>query len=59
MTTPFRFGHPERRLVGVHQAPAAVPARSWGVVLCYPIGQEYLRADARASQAAAESSGRR
>ena len=44
MTTPLHFGPPAGRLFGVHQAPAGAAPRALGVVLCYPIGQEYLRA---------------
>lgn len=44
MTTPLHFGPPAGRLFGVYQAPAGVAARPLGIVLCYPIGQEYLRA---------------
>ncbi len=39
---PLLFGRPESPLYGVYQ-PAEGPARSIGVVLCYPFGQEYMR----------------
>lgn len=41
--TPFFFGSPQRRLFGAYEAPrAAAGARA--VLLCYPWGQEYIRA---------------
>lgn len=40
---PFFFGPPGRELFGCYHEPAAWPAREQGVVLCYPLGQEYLR----------------
>ena len=44
MTTPLLFGPAADPLFGVHQVPAGGAPRSLGVVLCNPIGQEYLRA---------------
>ncbi len=41
---PCFFGPPDKRLFGVHHPSAnAAPARPHGVVMCYPIGQEYVR----------------
>ena len=40
--SPFYFGVENRRLFGCHHAPQSVPARSCGVVLCYPMGHEYV-----------------
>lgn len=37
------FGPHESQLLGVHHAPAKSP-RACGIALCYPIGQEYIRA---------------
>jgi uncharacterized protein len=40
---PFYFGRSERPLFGVHHPPAG-PDRGGAVLLCYPVGDEYLRA---------------
>lgn len=40
---PIFFGSADRQLFGVYHAPARARGRK-GVVLCYPWGQEYLRA---------------
>ncbi|HEY0931432.1 MAG TPA: alpha/beta hydrolase [Gemmatimonas sp.] len=37
------FGPPDRQLYGVYHPPARARADNAGVVLCYPIGQEYIR----------------
>jgi len=42
-TAPRFFGPEESPLFGCYQAPTATP-RPCGVVLCYPFGQEYMRA---------------
>jgi len=39
----FFFG-PEGELFGIHQGPSARVRRGQGVVLCHPLGREYLRA---------------
>ncbi len=44
MTEPFYFGTEPRLLFGVYHPPAQFNAARPGVVLCYPMGQEYLRA---------------
>jgi len=41
---PFFFGSSERPLYGVHHPPKGKDVRGEGVVLCYPMGQEYMRA---------------
>lgn len=41
---PFYFGEPEHALFGVYHPPIASPVRRTGVVLCHPMGQEYMRA---------------
>lgn len=41
---PLFFGSSDRPLYGVYHAPKARTGRSTGVVLCYPFGQEYMRA---------------
>ncbi len=41
---PILFGAGERPLFGVYLPPKAKRARPSGVVLCYPMGQEYMRA---------------
>ncbi len=40
---PFYFGPRSARLYGCYHEPAAWPAREVGLVVCYPVGQEYLR----------------
>lgn len=40
---PFFFGPRSARLYGCYHEPGAWPARDVGVVVCYPVGQEYLR----------------
>jgi pimeloyl-ACP methyl ester carboxylesterase len=40
---PFFFGSSQRPLFGVHHPPRERGAREAGVVLCYPMGQEYMR----------------
>ena len=39
---PFYFG-PERPLYGCYHRPQQEPPRSSAVVLCYPMGEEYIR----------------
>ena len=41
---PFFFGSSEERLLGVHHPPRGRVPREVGVLLCYPLGQEYMRA---------------
>jgi uncharacterized protein len=41
---PLYFGNSERPLYGVYHPPRTRDARSQGIVLCYPLGQEYMRA---------------
>jgi pimeloyl-ACP methyl ester carboxylesterase len=41
---PLYFGSSDRPLYGVYHAPKARMGRRTGVVLCYPFGQEYMRA---------------
>lgn len=41
---PFFFGSSDRPLFGVYHPPKAKQARKAGIVLCYPMGQEYMRA---------------
>jgi alpha/beta superfamily hydrolase len=41
---PIFFGRAPKSLFGVYHPPKAAQARSTGVVLCYPFGQEYMRA---------------
>jgi uncharacterized protein len=38
---PFFFGRPERQLFAVHH-PAQIAGRRHGVVICYPLGHEYV-----------------
>jgi len=40
----FFFGSADKRLLGVYHPPIGRVARGHGVVLCYPMGQEYMRA---------------
>lgn len=39
----FHFGESDRRLFGVYSPPAVAP-KDMAVLLCYPFGQEYMRA---------------
>lgn len=41
---PLFFGSSDRPLYGVYHAPKSRSGRRTGVVLCYPFGQEYMRA---------------
>lgn len=41
---PFHFGQPDKPLFGVYHAAVGLPARTVGVVLCYPAWEEYMRA---------------
>jgi exosortase A-associated hydrolase 2 len=41
---PLFFGDSRAPLFGVYHPPRARPGRQTGVVLCYPFGQEYMRA---------------
>lgn len=41
---PFYFGTTERPLFGAYHAPAVGRRRTCGVLMCYPMAQEYLRA---------------
>lgn len=42
---PFYFGSSQKQLFGVyHPAEAGAPSRPSAVLLCYPLGHEYLRA---------------
>lgn len=40
---PFFFGDSEEQLFGIQTLPDDSKAGSWGVLICYPLGQEYLR----------------
>ncbi len=41
---PFFFGSSDQPLFGVHHPPRSSEGRTAGVLLCYPMGQEYMRA---------------
>ena len=41
---PIFFGRSPKSLFGVYHPPKAAQARATGIVLCYPFGQEYMRA---------------
>lgn len=41
---PLQFGRSTRPLFGVYQSPRRRPIRPDAVVLCYPLGHEYMRA---------------
>lgn len=40
----FFFGRSDKPLLGVYHPPIGRVARGHGIVLCYPMGQEYMRA---------------
>ena len=52
---PFYFGPADSRLFGVYHAPDA-PVRPCGVLLCHPLGHEYIRAHRTFRQLAVELS---
>ena len=39
---PFFFGRADDALFGLHYAPERTPPRAVGVLLCYPMGHEYI-----------------
>ena len=39
---PFFFGETSKELFGCYHRPKSVPDRNCGIVMCYPIGQEYI-----------------
>ena len=41
---PFYFGTPTEPLFGCYHVPRTQVTRACGVVLCYPMGEEYIRA---------------
>ncbi|MGH7468364.1 MAG: serine aminopeptidase domain-containing protein [Longimicrobiales bacterium] len=41
---PLYFGRSEQPLFGVYHPPRTRDTRAHGIVLCYPFGQEYMRA---------------
>ncbi|WP_129674305.1 serine aminopeptidase domain-containing protein [Candidatus Chloroploca sp. Khr17] len=54
---PAFFGPPSHRLFGCYHEPQGWPVRDYGIVICYPIGQEYLRSH-RACQYLASAAAR-
>lgn len=40
---PFLFGDSDRQLYGVYNPPSSSEYTDSGVLLCYPVGQEYMR----------------
>ncbi|RJQ73892.1 MAG: alpha/beta fold hydrolase [Desulfobacteraceae bacterium] len=40
---PFFFGEPPAALFGCYHRPQRVPDRGCGIVLCHPVGQEYIQ----------------
>jgi pimeloyl-ACP methyl ester carboxylesterase len=40
---PFFFGSSEKQLYGVYHPPRGRDIRETGILLCYPLGQEYMR----------------
>ncbi len=42
--TPLYLGSAERRIFGIHEAPATTDGRARAAVLCYPWGSEYVYA---------------
>jgi hypothetical protein len=41
--TPIHFGSRERMLFGIYYPAAAKPVREAGVVICPPVGTEYVQ----------------
>jgi len=50
--TPFYFGTPDKQLFGLFYTPQPGQERDFGVVLCNPWGQEFVRAHRAISQLA-------
>lgn len=48
--TPFYFGAAEKQMLGLYYAPSPGQFRDFGVVLCHPLGQEFVRAHRALSQ---------
>ena len=42
--TPYYFGDSKRRLFGIFHPATSRQSLNTGVLLCYPVGQEYIRA---------------
>ena len=40
---PFYFRKPPKSLFGIYHPPQGIETHNIGVVLCYPLGQEYIR----------------
>ncbi len=43
MVEPFFFGQSPKLLFGVYHPPQKIISQDIGIVLCYPMGQEYIR----------------
>jgi len=43
MMEPFYFGNSARSLFGIYHPPQLEKARNVGVILCYPMGEDYIR----------------
>ena len=39
---PFYFGRPEKSLFGIYHPPSGDRARNCGIVICHPMGREYI-----------------
>jgi alpha/beta superfamily hydrolase len=39
---PFYFGQPEKSLFGIYHPPSGDRARNCGIVICHPMGREYI-----------------
>jgi uncharacterized protein len=50
--TPFYFGPPDKQLFGLYHAPDVDLEREYGVIICNPWGQEFVRAHRFLSQLA-------
>lgn len=48
--TPFYFGPPDKQLFGLYYAAQPDQEREYGVIICHPWGQEYIRAQRALSQ---------
>jgi alpha/beta superfamily hydrolase len=54
--TPFYFGSAEKQLYGCYHAPQTAFAKDCGIVLCYPMGNEYIKSHRTYLQLAARLS---
>ena len=57
MMITFYFGPTDKSLFGIYHKPKSMKDRRKGIVLCYPMGQEYIRSHRALHQLAIKLSG--